>query len=276
MTLSTDCTCWLVTRADGLRQGFTDHDASIAIEGVACEAVAALDASEARTALGVGADAQDIAGALDSASISERAIAAGLYDDAAVEVWRVDWRDPAERRLLRRATLGEITRADGAFTAELRGLAHRLDRTDMRRFARSCDAALGDERCGVDLAPFTRECDARFDGPATIVCAAAEGPEDGWFSHGVATFLDGENAGRSVEIASHVGSRLSLWREPPFPPGGTVRVRLVAGCDKRFETCRARFANAASFRGFPHMPGGDFTLGYASGRAVHDGKATLR
>ena len=31
-------------------------------------------------------------------------------------------------------------------------------------------------------------------------------------------------------------------------------------CDQRFETCKARFANAENFRGFPHMPGPDFVL----------------
>ena len=32
---------------------------------------------------------------------------------------------------------------------------------------------------------------------------------------------------------------------------------IYAGCDKRFDTCRAKFANTLNFRGFPHMPGND-------------------
>ena len=39
---------------------------------------------------------------------------------------------------------------------------------------------------------------------------------------------------------------------------------LRAGCDKQFATCRAKFANAVNFRGFPHMPGDDFVLSYAT------------
>ncbi|MEM9740398.1 MAG: DUF2163 domain-containing protein [Pseudomonadota bacterium] len=31
-------------------------------------------------------------------------------------------------------------------------------------------------------------------------------------------------------------------------------------CDQHFETCTGTFANAANFRGFPHMPGSDFLL----------------
>ena len=241
-----------------------------------CEAVAALDASQARATLGLGADAQEVAGALSSDALDEADIAAGRYDDAEVEIYDVDWTDPAAAELDRRATLGEITRADGAFTAELRGIAHELQRTDMRRFARTCDARLGDERCGVDLAPHTLE--AVVDGVEGLAleCAAVAGQPRHRFAHGTLTFLDGANAGTTVEIAAHQEASLRLWRAPPFAVAPGARVRLVAGCDKAFSTCRARFGNAANFRGFPHMPGSDFALGYAGTRETHDGGAMVK
>ena len=37
---------------------------------------------------------------------------------------------------------------------------------------------------------------------------------------------------------------------------------VTAGCDKRFATCRDRFANGGNFRGFPHIPGNDFVISY--------------
>jgi len=37
----------------------------------------------------------------------------------------------------------------------------------------------------------------------------------------------------------------------------------TAGCDKRIETCTARFGNAINYRGFPHMPGNDFVTAVA-------------
>lgn len=42
-------------------------------------------------------------------------------------------------------------------------------------------------------------------------------------------------------------------------------------CDKRFETCRDRFANAANFQGFPDMPGDDFLFARPSTGGRHDG-----
>lgn len=51
--------------------------------------------------------------------------------------------------------------------------------------------------------------------------------------------------------------------------GDTFIVR--AGCDKRIATCGAKFANVASFRGFPHIPGQDAVLRYATKDGRHEG-----
>jgi uncharacterized phage protein (TIGR02218 family) len=49
---------------------------------------------------------------------------------------------------------------------------------------------------------------------------------------------------------------------------------VTAGCDKRFDTCSIRFANAANFRGFPHIPGNDVVIRYAvDGEPGNDGSA---
>ena len=49
------------------------------------------------------------------------------------------------------------------------------------------------------------------------------------------------------------------------------QVRLVAGCDKTFATCKAKFANALNFRGFPHLPGNDAAYGYVVDGGRFDG-----
>ena len=55
----------------------------------------------------------------------------------------------------------------------------------------------------------------------------------------------------------------------PILPGDGFTV--TAGCDKRFSTCKAKFGNGLNFQGFPHIPGSDFSYGYADGETVHDG-----
>ena len=55
---------------------------------------------------------------------------------------------------------------------------------------------------------------------------------------------------------------ISLW----LPAGAAIEIgdqfTATAGCDKRFDTCRTKFSNAANFRGFPFMPGNDFAISY--------------
>jgi uncharacterized phage protein (TIGR02218 family) len=54
-------------------------------------------------------------------------------------------------------------------------------------------------------------------------------------------------------------------RLPDLPASGTL-IHVTQGCDKRYETCRDRFANRANFRGFPHIPGNDFVYSHPTRR----------
>ncbi len=54
-------------------------------------------------------------------------------------------------------------------------------------------------------------------------------------------------------------------RDPPaFATLAGALVELVEGCDRRFETCCTRFANAANFRGEPFLPGNDLLTRYGT------------
>jgi uncharacterized phage protein (TIGR02218 family) len=262
--------CWRVTRNDGTGLGFTDHDRDLAFDGTVFEAATGFTASEIKDALGLSVDNLEVSSALKSDRLNEDDLASGLFDDAAVEIWRVNWADTEQRVLMRSGSLGEVRRSGTAFTAEVRGLAHYLQQPKGRLFQSSCDADLGDARCGVDLdAP-------AFRGTGTVLAAA--GPRlftasglaafaAGWFTRGLVTFTSGANAGRAQEVKRHTLSgteaTLELWQPMAFAitPGDTFTV--TAGCDKQLATCRDKFANAVNFRGFPHMPGPDYVLAVA-------------
>lgn len=54
--VTTLCRCWLITRKDGLQQGFTDHDEDIVLDDVTCRAGTGLSGSEATQKLGLAVD----------------------------------------------------------------------------------------------------------------------------------------------------------------------------------------------------------------------------
>src|SRR5690554_4697809 len=104
--------CWRLVRSDGLVQGFTDHDCALAFGGLTYEPSQGLEGGETVQAIGGQTQTGEVLGVLSSEAISEDDIALGRYDGARVESWRVNWRDPGERALIRVDTLGEIIRED--------------------------------------------------------------------------------------------------------------------------------------------------------------------
>lgn len=94
---------------------------------------------------------------------------------------------------------------------------------------------------------------------------------DGWFRHGRLTWTSGANAGLSAEVRAHAkmatADVVELWQRAPFAVEAGDGFEVTAGCDKTFATCKARFANVANFRGFPHMPGNDKAFSYVVGQS---------
>ena len=138
--------CWRISRADAVTFGFTDHDRTLAFDGTDFEPESGLTASEVRSGSDLSVDAQDAEGVLTSDRITETDILDGRWDNAEVEVWRVNWADTGQRVLMRRGAIGQIRRGRLAFVAEVRSLAHVLGQTVGRTFQGTCDAELGDGR----------------------------------------------------------------------------------------------------------------------------------
>lgn len=147
------CHVWLLTRKDGERMGFTDHDRDLEVDGVTCRAASGWTAGVMETAADrVGT--VSVAGGLDDTAISAEHLDDGVYDGAVVDLWRVDWSWPVLKVRLWRGRLARVRREGDAFTGELEGPLAALDRAVGRTYGRGCDAELGDSRCGVDLASF--------------------------------------------------------------------------------------------------------------------------
>ena len=64
---------------------------------------------------------------------------------------------------------------------------------------------------------------------------------------------------------------LTLLEAPVRAIAESDAFTIRAGCDKRIETCGAKFANTANFRGFPFVPGDDWLLSVPSRTARNDG-----
>jgi uncharacterized phage protein (TIGR02218 family) len=276
--VTTLCHCWRVERKDGTVMGFTDHSADLVIDGVTYKAATGFTATAIEDDLGLAVSNLDVDGALSSAAITEDDLNAGLYDGAAVRITRVNWQDPTQYVVLRSGTIGQVSRGETAFTAELRGLTAPLDQTAGRVFQRTCAWNLGDARCKIDLTAAANHGSgtvasvlSNFDFTASGLSSFASGT----FSRGKITWTSGDNAGLEIEAKAFSqgspNSRLTLFLPIPRAMQVGDTFTITAGCDKTIDTCRDRFSNAVNFGGFPDMPGNDFALSYATQGSDNDG-----
>ena len=262
---TTLCWCWRITRSDGEVLGFTDHDRDLAFDGVVY-ARASLRASGAvDTRFGVSGGGAAVSGVIDDGGITAEDIERGAFEAAVVDLFRVDWNDTASRVHFWSGTFGEITFSDLGFEVELLGRHAALERSIGRVYQRRCDARIGDARCTVDLDQATFRAEATVGVLINAQAFRVEGLDafdDGWFADGALVWLTGPNSGAVSTVASHrsTGEATTIEVRSPTPaavvPGDTFRVD--AGCDKRWRTCKDKFANVVNFRGFPMIPGDDW------------------
>lgn len=281
---TTLCFCWIIRRRDGVTLGFTDHDRPLTVDQIDCRPDSGFDAGALASSADLAVDNAQIDGILDHGGLTEADILRGLYQEAVVEVWRVNWHNPDERVLLRTGTLGEVTRSQHRFTAEIRGLSQSLDQPVGRLYQRQCDANVGDARCGVDLTLPAHQATGvivSVSEETTFEAQGVDGFSDDWFTEGLLIWTPGEstNAGGTAFIKAFTSDgpgtggrqQFALWQPPGLPLAVGDRFSVTVGCDRRAETCRTRFGNIVNFRGFHLMPGNDFIISYPLRTELNDG-----
>lgn len=256
----TIATLWKVTRVDGTVFGFTDHDQDLTVSGTTYDAETGYTRSAVRASLGLQVDNLEVQGVLDASSITADDLRAGIWDYATVEVFLCNWADLTQGTLqLGKGRIGQVKSGRNTFTVELRGLSQHLQQTVGRLYMPTCDADLGDSRCGVVFSP-----DTGVPGTVTgvtsrrVFTASGLGAlADGYFDYGKLTWTAGNNNNQSMEVKTYLNSggaiTLQLQMGKDIQVGDTFGI--FAGCDKTFSTCGTKFSNAVNFQGFPHLPG---------------------
>ena len=270
--------CWRITCADGLRLGFTDHDRDLAFLDTVFRADTGVTGRAVAQVTGLAVGNTEVLGALMSEALDERDILAGRFDGAEVRLWLVNWAQPEDRVALFAGTVGEIQRDGAAFRAEFRGLAEPLNLPQGRVYQGDCAAILGDADCGVNLqaAAFSTEAAVgRVEDGRRLWFPGGLEFDERWFERGRLVVQTGAAAGVVAQIKADrngpEGREVDLWHDIVADLRAGDVVRLEAGCDKRADTCRAKFQNFLNFRGFPHIPGEDWLTTFPSANGVNDG-----
>lgn len=276
--LTSLCHAWAIHRRDGVTLAFTDHDVPLAFEGIEFRADSGLSARALSQSTGLSVDNTEAMGALSHSAIREDEIEQGRFDGAEVVCWRVNWADVGQRTVLFRGSIGQMQRSGGAFRAELRGLTEALNRPLGRIYQKPCSAVLGDKTCGFDLTMPGYDITIAIDLCKEGRCFRWQnlpGFEGGWFTRGRLEVVDGPAAGLwgMIKHDRSLGSlrEVELWEPIRGELSAGTQVRLVAGCDKRMETCRLKFNNLLNFQGFPDLPNEDWVMAVPKASGANTG-----
>lgn len=263
--VTTLAVCWKLTLVDTTVMGFTDHTSDLTVSSQLYKAATGFSPTSIETKDKFAVDNLDIAGILDATSITEVDIMAGKYDFAEIEIFMVNVADLSQGIILhRRGWLGEVSLKNGQFIAEVRGLAQKLSQNIVELYSPTCRAVLGDARCKVNLASFTSAGMVDTVTSRQVFISNALTQAAGYFSGGEVVWLTGANAGRRMEIKEFANKQITLVLPMPNNIAISDTFNAIAGCDKTFNTCFTKFANAVNFRGEPHVPGTDKMLATAA------------
>lgn len=264
--VTTLASCWRVVRRDGQEFYFTDHDQDILFEGNLYEAESSYDRTAVSNGSDMSVDNMDVAGILDSDKISEEDMRNGLFNRADVYVFIVNWSDPSQGALkVRRGWFGEVTLSDtGQFTTEIRGLAQALSHNFIEVYAAECRADFCDARCKLNIEDYEipTTVSAVFNRESFTLPSGIALPSQG-IVPGTVRFVDGPNAGRTIEIVGYNTSNRAVDLFEPasyqITPGDQIVV--APGCDGSLARCKT-YNNVINRRAEDYVPGNDELMKY--------------
>lgn len=165
-------TTWLITRKDGTVFAFTDHDQDLTIGATTYKSALSYSASAIRTQSDLAVDNLEAIGVLDSTTITDADLRAGLFNSARIVISAVDWSALSVVKILRAGWVGQVKLAKNSYTAELRGLMQALQTPLGIVSSPRCRVDLGSSQCGVNLGAVALT-DVAIDGVAKTFTTAA-------------------------------------------------------------------------------------------------------
>lgn len=270
---TTLCVCWVIVRRDTVVKGFTSNVVDLTwtppgLGATLCKAATGTMVSNLSGSVGRGIDNLSAYGIINSGDITEEDLLKGFYDDAKVIIALVNYVDPTQFVVVATGYLGEIKVGRKAFETEVRTLLVRANQNIGKVCSPLCRVkVLGDSECTVNLASFTFTAQTvsavTSRSQFSTTSAGVIGKPAFYFAYGKLTWTSGANSGKSVEVRSHNTANpclITLSEIMPFDIQVGDAFTIIAGCDRRLETCRDKFSNVLNFRGEPYVPGTDAVL----------------
>lgn len=154
--VKTIATLWLIQRTDGQTFGFTDLDQPITFGGVTYQSTGGYTHSNMEQGSDLSTANLEMQAVFDNDAITPDGLESGVWDYANVTISLVNYADLTMGSvILNTGVLGAITIKNGAYTAEMRGLAQVVQQDQGDVYTPLCRATFGDAQCKFDASTVT-------------------------------------------------------------------------------------------------------------------------
>ena len=249
--------------------GFTSLDLPFVIDGVTYLPYTGFDPGAAQSSADLSkTDSQQLKGILDPSGISKADLASGIYEYASVRRFLVDYTNlpsslslnPPKHLELPAGHLAESKRNSLGYEIKVKDDLSKLDNQIGGTNSKTCRADLGDDRCRVNLTPFTKDLNITAV-ENNRVFSVDGGLPDKYFDRGRLQFTSGANNGIYRDVGFYFGNKIVLSPVPaPFEVAVGDTVTAISGCAKTKLACITKFQNFANFVGEPDVPTTDLAI----------------
>ena len=256
--------CFIITLTTGTQLTWTNADFPISYDGYTFSCTGPLiQGLKYKASVGLEVDKQQLTIAarptdLISGAQALIAIRSGAFDGAVIERHRVFMSSPAGSVIGgvmlfhgRVSTVDSVGRTAAQITvaSDLIVLDYDMPRN---LFSATCLHTLYDSGCTLNRSLYAASGTVGAGSTATTINTSVALAAH---AQGSIVFSSGANANLRATVRNAVaGSSLTLMYPLPNTPSAGDAFTVYQGCDHSRATCNSRFANLASFRGFPFVP----------------------
>lgn len=257
---TTLCYVLKITRSiDNVSVGYTTLDDDITIAAFVYQR--GLQISNIQTQSGLAVGNLDV-NIFPDDNFSAADLIAGKWNGAVWVLGIANWKDLAEIDVVKTGKTGEAEiNEQGTWKLEMRGLTQALQQPIGEYTQKTCKAELGDERCLVDLTPWTHDHVVTSVGSQHTLTASAAAEALDYYTEGSIKFLTGPNAPYRFKVKFFAAGSFTLQVATPFVVGVGDTFTAVAGCQKRWDLdCRDKFDNILNNQSEKDTRGSDVLL----------------
>lgn len=250
----------LITRKDGTLLGYSDHDKDVTYNSLVYKPSPALKKISLNLRNNAEVSNQEIL-ATWNVDLDEDDLKNGLYDDALIDVFRMDYTNvSAGIIIVFRGSLGLIQWTDEGFRADIHSIMRQLQRKIGLTYTAKCRFKLFQQASPISVGACTLN-EGSFTYSTTVNTVSNNlnfainsiGQPDDWIANGKIRFTSGLNNGVEYTIKSFKSNIIELFLPTIFAINNGDTALVFAGCDKTFDTCQKKFNNEINFGGFPHI-----------------------